>query len=161
LRSPHPDFARRSSVSERRRASLSKSLLRSKIGSAGFVGAGPENLVHLARISRSHFVLTCRFVGQLCPMHFVYIIDSATTRKWYIGSTMDLIGRLNNHNQGLNRSTNRRGPWSYIFVRPFESQKEAQQFERYLKSIRNKKHILKKFSIYFRFGVYPDKVGAG
>jgi len=98
-------------------------------------------------------------------MHFVYIIESASTKKWYIGSTMDLIGRLTNHNKGLNRSTNGRGSWSYIFVRPFESQKEAQQFERYLKSNRNKKHILKKFSLYSRFGVYPDvasrAVGAG
>ena len=38
------DFARRSSVSERRRASLFKFLLRSKIGSAGFVGRGPTLL---------------------------------------------------------------------------------------------------------------------
>src|SRR5260221_6321914 len=89
-------------------------------------------------------------------MHFVYIIESASTKKWYIGSTMDLIGRRTNHNKGLNRSTNGRGPWRYIFVRPFESQKDAQQFERYLKFNRNKKHILKKFSLYFRFGVYPD-----
>ena len=42
----------------------------------------------------------------ICLMYFMYIIESATSRKWYIGSTMDLIGRLNSHNKGLNRSTN-------------------------------------------------------
>ncbi len=79
--------------------------------------------------------------------------------------TEDLVGRLDAHNSGENRSTNKRGPWTYIFVRNFDSQDEARTFERYLKSNRNKSHILKKYSEFFRFGVYPDEasraVGAG
>jgi len=32
--------------------------------------------------------------------HFVYIIESGTTGKWYYGYTTDLVKRLTSHNQG-------------------------------------------------------------
>jgi predicted GIY-YIG superfamily endonuclease len=92
-------------------------------------------------------------------MCFVYILESASTKRWEIGSTADLLGRLSDYNEDPNSSKGL-GPWSYIFVRPFESEKEARQFERYLNRNRGKLHVLKEFSVYFRFGVCPDTVGA-
>jgi putative endonuclease len=91
--------------------------------------------------------------------HFVYIIESLTSGRWYLGYSQDLERRLQGHNTGLNKSTAGRGPWKFIFVRPFHSKSEALSFERYLKRSRNKQFIKDKYSQYF--GVYPDSVGAG
>jgi putative endonuclease len=85
----------------------------------------------------------------LCFMYFTYIIESQSTQKWYYGSTSDLERRLDGHNKGLNVSTKNRGPWKFIFVRPFQSQKEARAFEAYLKKTRNKDFIKRQFPEYF------------
>jgi putative endonuclease len=82
-------------------------------------------------------------------MYFVYIIESSSSGKWYYGYAHDLIQRLESHNAGKNISTAGRGPWSYIFQRPFASDKEARSFENYLKKSRNKHYLRTKFSEYF------------
>jgi putative endonuclease len=74
-------------------------------------------------------------------IHFTYIIESLTTGKWYYGYTVDIEGRLDGHNKGMNTSTRNRGPWKYIFIRPFDNKKDATDFERYLKKSRNKDFI--------------------
>ena len=61
----------------------------------------------------------------------------------------DLMHRLEGHNKGLNISTRNKGPWIYIFQRPFDSKKEALQFERYLKMTRNKQYIREKYQEWF------------
>jgi len=83
-------------------------------------------------------------------MYFAYIIESQSTKKWYFGSTSDLDRRLEGHNKGLNVSTRNRGPWEFIFVRSFETEKEARDFESYLKKSRNKDYIKRQFSEYFK-----------
>ncbi|HRI79437.1 MAG TPA: GIY-YIG nuclease family protein [Cyclobacteriaceae bacterium] len=82
-------------------------------------------------------------------IYYVYIIESETSHKWYIGFTSDLDARLANHNHGLNASTKGRGPWKYIFQRPVEGRKQAREFEKYLKAARNKSFIRKKFEEFF------------
>ena len=82
-------------------------------------------------------------------MYFAYIIESESTQRWYYGSTSDLERRLDGHNTGLNVSTKNRGPWKFIFIRPFETEKEARDFEFYLKNSRNKDFVKRKFSEYF------------
>jgi len=82
-------------------------------------------------------------------MYFTYIIESISTQKWYYGSTADLERRLDGHNKGLNVSTRNRGPWKFIFVKSFETQNEARDFESYLKKMRNKDFIKRQFLEYF------------
>ena len=82
-------------------------------------------------------------------IHFVYIIESIRTGKWYYGYTTDLVQRLQFHNEGSNVSTKNGCPWRYIFVRKFDSKREALQFELYLKKMRNKEFLLRKFKDYF------------
>ena len=82
-------------------------------------------------------------------MYYVYIIESLTSRRCYFGHTNDLDERLKAHNSGWNVSTKGRGPWQYIFQRPMNTLKEAVEFEKYLKTIRNKGYILKKYPQYF------------
>jgi len=82
-------------------------------------------------------------------MHFTYIIESEISGNWYYGSTSDTNRRLDDHNKGLNISTRNRGPWKHIFIRSFESKKEAMDFERYLKKTRNKEYIKRQFAEFF------------
>jgi len=82
-------------------------------------------------------------------MYYSYIIESLSSGKWYYGYTENLEVRLDGHNKGLNVSTRNRGPWQYVFVRPFNSKWEARDFESYLKKSRNKEFIRRQFASYF------------
>jgi putative endonuclease len=84
--------------------------------------------------------------------YFVYIIQSTTSGKWYIGYSSELKTRIQNHNAGFNASTKNRGPWVLIFVREFTSKMDALELERYLKQTRNKEYIRKHFSEHFLKG---------
>ena len=78
--------------------------------------------------------------------HVVYIIESAATGKWYYGYTTDPKKRVEFHNKGHNASTRNRGPWKIIFLREFQSKKEALEFEIYLKKSKNKDFIRRTYS---------------
>jgi putative endonuclease len=82
-------------------------------------------------------------------MYYAYIIESASSGKWYYGSTENLEVRLEGHNKGLNVSTRNRGPWKYIFVRPFDAKSDARAFELRLKKLRNKEFIRREFALFF------------
>ncbi|MFM9910324.1 MAG: GIY-YIG nuclease family protein [Chitinophagaceae bacterium] len=66
-------------------------------------------------------------------MHYVYIIESIRDGDFYKGSTEDYIKRLEQHNGGESQFTRSKIPWRLIFVREFESKKEALIEERRLK----------------------------
>lgn len=82
-------------------------------------------------------------------MTFVYIIESASTKRWYYGSTSNPIQRVHYHNKGWNRSTNGRGPWKLIFLKEFETAFEARAFELLLKQHKSKVYVLKKHKQHF------------
>jgi len=88
-------------------------------------------------------------IALLLFMHFTYIIESLSSQRWYYGYSTELEKRLDGHNKGLNISTRNRGPWKFIFIRPFDNKKEAIQFEKYLKQTRNKNFIKRQFPQFF------------
>jgi len=63
-------------------------------------------------------------------MHYLYFFWSEKLHKVYIGETVDIVARLNYHNQGRWRFTKRGIPWSQIAVVIFESRHEALYEER-------------------------------
>jgi putative endonuclease len=81
--------------------------------------------------------------------HYAYIIESLSSGQWYYGYSSELEKRLEGHNIGLNKSTKGRGPWKFIFIREFETKKEALSFELHLKKLRNKTYIRAQYSQYF------------
>jgi putative endonuclease len=85
-------------------------------------------------------------------LHYTYILESKKTGKWYIGHCTDLKRRLDEHNYGHTRSTRHKGPWKLIFKKGFETKKESIQFELYLKKLKNKDYIRKKFYDWFLNG---------
>jgi putative endonuclease len=62
-------------------------------------------------------------------MYFVYIVESAASGKWYYGFTERPEERLKVHNGNHHHYTAKKGPWFLIFLRRFDSVKEALIFE--------------------------------
>lgn len=67
-------------------------------------------------------------------MHYVYVIESTTGQKWYIGFSSDLRARMKKHNEHGNTSTARGGPWHLIYYAAYLLKEDALSRERFLKS---------------------------
>ncbi|MBI2033752.1 MAG: GIY-YIG nuclease family protein [Candidatus Liptonbacteria bacterium] len=67
-------------------------------------------------------------------MHYTYILLSSKSHIFYFGSTNDLRARFKLHSEGSVPSTKPHLPWKLIWYSAFTTEKEARDFERYLKS---------------------------
>ena len=70
--------------------------------------------------------------------YYAYILQSETDGSYYIGHTDSLDRRLEQHNAGKSKYTARKTPWKLVYFEEFNSRKEANQRERFLKKQRNK-----------------------
>ena len=66
-------------------------------------------------------------------MHYTYILLSSKSHLFYFGSTNDLKLRLKLHNSGKVLSTKNHRPWKLVWYGAFETEKQARDFELYLK----------------------------
>lgn len=67
-------------------------------------------------------------------MYYAYILLSLKSHIFYFGSTNNLKRRLSLHNNGRVKSTKPHIPWRLIWYGGFNTEKEARDFELYLKS---------------------------
>ena len=67
------------------------------------------------------------------PMHYVYILRSTKTGRYYYGYTMDLRARFEQHNAGQSPHTSKERPWRIAWYAAFSSLQRAEDFEKYLK----------------------------
>ncbi len=67
-------------------------------------------------------------------MYYVYILRTRDGKRIYTGFTTDLEQRLNEHNSGKSRHTNKFRPWELVSYSMFESEEKARSFEKYLKT---------------------------
>jgi putative endonuclease len=78
---------------------------------------------------------------------FVYVIQSQSSRKKYIGQTCDLKKRIMQHNDPENKFslfTKRcKGPWVLIYSEEYQSRSETLTRERYLKSSSGRRFLIK------------------
>lgn len=69
---------------------------------------------------------------------YVYILQSESTGKTYVGQTSDLGKRIAQHNNPECRFTmwtkRNKGPWKIIHTEVYSSRGEAMKREKYLKS---------------------------
>jgi putative endonuclease len=65
--------------------------------------------------------------------HYVYIIFSIKLNKYYVGFTVDVHNRLNQHNSGISTFTSRGIPWELIYAFETESIEKARVLEREIK----------------------------
>ena len=78
-------------------------------------------------------------------MYFVYILNSLSHKKSYVGITDNLERRLNEHNSGKHNYTKRYLPWELIYKEDYEFRIEARKREKYLKSASGRKFLKKLF----------------
>jgi len=68
----------------------------------------------------------------------VYVLQSQSTRKIYIGQTVDLRNRIRQHNDPrckLTLHTKRNpGPWKLVYKEEYHTRSEAMRREKQLKS---------------------------
>ncbi|MEJ2545415.1 MAG: GIY-YIG nuclease family protein [Calditrichaceae bacterium] len=67
-------------------------------------------------------------------LYYVYVLKSLKDSRRYIGFTEDLNRRLNEHNNGLVKSTQRRRPLKLIYFEEFEDKLDAMQREKFFKT---------------------------
>jgi predicted GIY-YIG superfamily endonuclease len=67
-------------------------------------------------------------------MYYCYILLSSKFYIFYFGSTKDLKLRFKLHNTGKVKSTKAHIPWELVWYAGFETKKETEDFELYLKS---------------------------
>jgi len=67
-------------------------------------------------------------------MFYCYILLSSKSHIFYYGSAKDLKSRVSLHNAGKVESTKPHCPWELIWYGAFQTEKEARDFERYLKT---------------------------
>ncbi len=74
-------------------------------------------------------------------MHYLYIIYSSRIDHYYIGETMDMERRLEEHNGGVFKGcfTRRSNGWHYVLTIPFSEKSRAQQAERFVKRMNSRK----------------------
>lgn len=76
-------------------------------------------------------------------MPHVYILESITDGRYYIGSTINLESRLKHHISGHTPSTKRFGKIKLVFSQEYTSLKEARIIEKKLKKLKRKDYIQK------------------
>jgi len=74
-------------------------------------------------------------------MHTVYVLQSESTHRFYIGSTSNIATRLSEHNRGQTKSTRGRGPWLLRWTKEFNTRRDAVKFELHLKSLKSHRAI--------------------
>jgi len=78
-------------------------------------------------------------------VYYAYILFSSKSHIFYFGSTIDLKNRLNLHNTGQVQSTKPYIPWKLVWYGGFETEKQARDFELYLKTGSGKAFAYKRF----------------
>ena len=68
-------------------------------------------------------------------MQYVYILKSLKfPEQEYIGTTLSIEQRLDQHNNGESKHTNKFRPWEMVWYCAFNNKQAAFDFEKYLKS---------------------------
>ena len=71
-------------------------------------------------------------------MFYTYILQSEIDNSFYTGHSSDIKKRLEYHNEGLSKYTSKKIPWKLVYLETFETKKEANRRELFLKKQRNR-----------------------
>jgi len=66
-------------------------------------------------------------------MYYVYILKSKKDKSLYVGYTNNVERRVGNHNKGLVKYTQERGPWNLVYYEAFVAIEDARIREKSLK----------------------------
>ncbi|MBI4433749.1 GIY-YIG nuclease family protein, partial [Candidatus Uhrbacteria bacterium] len=80
-------------------------------------------------------------------MYYVYVLHSAASDRFYVGSTDDLRVRLQTHNRGAVSSTMAYRPWELWYYEAHRTHALALAAERFYKTSVGRRHIKKKLGM--------------
>ncbi|MFA5359840.1 MAG: GIY-YIG nuclease family protein [Patescibacteria group bacterium] len=80
---------------------------------------------------------------------YVYILESLKDKLWYTGCTKDIVGRINEHNDGKVYATKNRKPFKPIYCEISYNKLDAFSREKYLKSGMGKKYLKNRLKYYY------------
>ncbi len=72
---------------------------------------------------------------------FVYILQSQSTGRYYIGQTEHLDVRIAYHNANYSKLLKNRGPWSLVYREEYPIRAQAVRRERQIKSWKDRAMI--------------------
>lgn len=75
-------------------------------------------------------------------MFYLYMIYSEVCDEFYKGITENPVQRLFEHNNALSRHTAGKGPWKLVYLKQFNTKKEALIQEKRIKKL-NRRSVLK------------------
>jgi len=73
--------------------------------------------------------------------YFVYILQSEKNKTYYVGSTQNLIERLERHNQGRSEHTKLLRPWSLVHFEEAPDRSSAVKRENEIKAHKKRTYI--------------------
>ena len=81
-------------------------------------------------------------------MHFTYIIYTGSFDKYYVGESIDPTERVSQHNRGFYQasSTSFAKDWELKLTLSVATKEDAIKIERFIKSMKSKKFIIKLIS---------------
>ena len=83
--------------------------------------------------------------STMTAFFYVYILISDSENRHYVGVTIDLNKRLEDHNRGAVFHTSKYRPWKIQTAIAFDSKEKAYAFERYLKSHAGREYAKRHF----------------
>ena len=78
-------------------------------------------------------------------MHYVYVLQSLSTKRYYVGYSQNLQRRFEEHQTNKSHATKNRGPWKLLYYEACGSSADALTRERYLKTAWGKRYIKNRF----------------
>ena len=79
---------------------------------------------------------------------YVYVLRSLNDQRFYVGFTKNLRKRIQDHQNGLVSSTQRRNPFELVYWEGCVDQTDATRREKYLKSSWGKRYIKSRLRSY-------------
>ncbi len=72
---------------------------------------------------------------------YVYLLQSETTGRYYVGQTEHLEDRLAYHNADYSLALRNRGPWKLVYSEIYATRSEAVRREQYIKGQKEREFI--------------------
>ena len=73
--------------------------------------------------------------------YYIYILQSRLDGSYYVGSTQDIISRLDRHNQGRSQYTKAKRPWKLVYSEEHPDRSSAVKRENQIKRRKDKQFI--------------------
>jgi len=74
-------------------------------------------------------------------MGYLYILRSAKSGRYYVGSTVDPDRRLSQHNSNAVSATRNRGPWVRVSLVAFSDAPTARKAEAFVKRLKSRRIV--------------------